>query len=445
MMWTSHQFLEVIVRVLPRAAAVTPNDDRRVYTALVYCEEPLKNLQSPDNLSRISQSLLSCRGLPLVGDESIRIRWTKYQEYIASFVEGEKGTMPMRDRLKETLSPGLLTLFQPESPGSRPLRVWWSCDSPEMEDMPWELIAYETLAPGEQIVFARGLAPQPAPLKPPAQPPLRIGLIYDPQTTHLELMQLFTSTIEGSQFIPLSGPVREALRAAVKENCDGVHLVADAYPTLSYEGVLYFHGYKDPELPAAEMAQMLSGSRILFLGLTAARAANADMTMIGGVLKPAVFRGFACVARWRGLTQTVIAPLGPVLPSDLYRFWHDFYAGLASSPSQWRNAFTRALANLRMMPVAIFLRHPYNQLFTRASQTITFANEQSSLLSTPQELQLNLRASIDAVTQLRNLRSQLASPPDSLIKFLDQEVKRQQSLRVQLEPWTKLGESEELL
>ncbi len=56
---------------------------------------------------------------------------------------------------------------------------------------------------------------------------------------------------------------------------------------------------------------------------------------------------------------------------------------------------------------------------------------------------MNLRASIDAVTQLRHLQSQLSSPPESLNQFLAEEEKRQQSLKEQLEPWSKIAESEE--
>src|SRR5687767_13163025 len=142
------------------------NEAKRSYDALIYTQLQLPQLKRPDKPP--SGQPHEIAGLPLVGRELLTVRWSQYQEYLAAFVEGDKVVQFMRERLLETMPDGLESIFSEALPTSKPVRVWWSSDTPELEDLPWELATHRGRShPAERFSFVRGLPPDtPLPILP---------------------------------------------------------------------------------------------------------------------------------------------------------------------------------------------------------------------------------------------------------------------------------------
>src|SRR5262249_6432665 len=62
-------------------------------------------------------------GMPLRGAGRLTLAWGRYQDYLASFFEGEKALVEMRGRLRQAFSPELLKLVEIVRMASEPLRV----------------------------------------------------------------------------------------------------------------------------------------------------------------------------------------------------------------------------------------------------------------------------------------------------------------------------------
>ncbi len=117
MIGQSSSYAEIVVKITPAriwssgSVKLTENvssrlsEAKRSYDALIYTKLEIPRLERPTapppgQPGEIAQ-------LPLAGKETLTVRWSRYQEYLAAFVEGEKRPSYMRERLLETMPDGL--------------------------------------------------------------------------------------------------------------------------------------------------------------------------------------------------------------------------------------------------------------------------------------------------------------------------------------------------
>lgn len=280
MIQQSSSHAEIVIKISPARSTTSsprqfesssPNrESKRTYDALVYTDLPVP-LSRPEKPPAGQPDRIA--GLPLVGREKITVRWSRYQEYLGAFLEGDKAPDLMRERLLEAMPPGLENLFIQPFPSNQPVRVWWACETPELEDLPWELLTYRNRnEPPDRFSFVRGLPPEtPVPIL-PAGDRLRLAFIHDPQFTPPPLMNaIHTLASPNIEVIPMPQFPRKALEQIVKEGYELVHIVADGIVSSAYEGILYFHGGRStsPEISPGELSSALRGSRVSVLSLTA--------------------------------------------------------------------------------------------------------------------------------------------------------------------------------
>ncbi len=79
---------------------------------------------------------------------------------------------------------------------------------------------------------------------------------------------------------------------------------------------------------------------------------------------PTVFHGFARFGRAVGEGLTVVAPLAPIAPLELGRFWRAFYRSFADVLDV-ESALATATPCPLVVPVVLFLRHRFGRQFTR--------------------------------------------------------------------------------
>ena len=433
-------FEEIVVRVVPsrfttsKATEVdnfpsSSAEPIRSYDALIYTNVNIPWL-APLASPLSGQSPLVA-GLPLTAIERVVVRWSRYQDYLAAFVEGEKAAFLMRERLFETLSPGLEMLFSGQPLSDQPVRVWWSSKTPELEDLPWELVAYaERRGAGRQFSFVRGLPPETPVPKVPVTGRLRLAFIHEPSSTP----ELLRSVLEGLssdklEVIPMTGPPREALLQTVREGYELAHIGADGTVSLAYEGVLWLHDPVVPQFAPGELSAMLRGSRLRILALTERVSSSPDTVEIGSYVVPSAYRAFVYLGNSRLPLPNVVAPLGPVDAWQRNQFWHNFYTGLAASleieeaMAQGRSSGSAAMA--------LFLRQQHKLTFQRLEPTHKVPDVD------PSQMNADLQVSRDLVGQLRALETKYGSLPERVDSFLKQESARQEQLVADLSPWTQ--------
>ena len=462
MMKLQSRFADIVIKVVPQlpnlgAEQRAPNryqsgdEQVRAYHALIYANigVPGINLSSLTGI-RLERALREpVAGLPLAGVEGISVRWGRYQSYLADFVDGSKDPSGMRRRLIDVLSPGLETLFSTGAFDGRPVRIWWSCETPELEDLPWELIAYGGSGDSAgQLAFVRGLPPESdVPIVPLSQH-LRLAFIHDPRYTDWELQNaLQRLPPDVIQVVPMTGPPRAAIAEAVQAGFELMHLVADGAATVGYDGVLFLpgenatHGMEQTEaadgsgwqpLASREFSALCRGSRVSLLGLSAPGSPSPDTIAIGGKQVPSAYRAFAQFASTRLALPSIVAPLGPQPGSLKGDFWVDFYRGLAKSLSL-EDAMAAGRRGKPPVATALFLRHPYGRLFRR-----TLVERGTAQDFSPNQVGAELQLSREVVDRLNALSAQYPELPASIKGFIDEENKQQQAMSEQLDSWVNL-------
>lgn len=302
---------------------------------------------------------LQMGGLPLVGHEEMIIRWRSYAEYLSMFYSGKDALLALRELLYDSLSSGLRGLLQEPPPAGSRLRLWWVNDPPELEDVPWELLAHGQ-SPPPRISIVRGRPPvsvPPLPLSPGR--PLTLA-VFDPAGLAPAPLREALGDLGSSVKIVrlISEDPREALDQAVRAGVEMVHLVADGSVPLGVEGLLDFPG--GATLTPTEACQILRGSRVEILSLSAPSEPLVDHEGL-----PTVFHGFARFGRAFTESVTIVAQLAPIAPSELGRFWRAFYQRFAEALDV-ENALAVATPCPLMVPVVLFLRHRFGHQFTRA-------------------------------------------------------------------------------
>ncbi len=429
---------EIAVRCVPgprtladqAAQSNVQGDAARSYDALIYARMGVPNLRNPKDAGYDPAGELA--GLPLVGVENIRVRWGRYQEYLASFLEGAKDPAKMRYSLFETLSSGLEALFRGETVGGAPARIWWSSEAPELEDLPWELMIYGAKQPMPDLSFVRG---QPSPTPIPVVPvggPLRLALIHGSLPVPDWLRAVLNQLPAGIQLIDMPEEPRAALRRAAAEGYELVHLIADGIVSLAYEGILYLPGATPPELPPRELSSLLGTSRVTVLSIAQAPGLP-DGLPLGGHTVPSFYRATAYLGRSPLPLPTIVAPIGPNEEWQLVPFWANFYHALEST-LEVETAMSGGPAGQPPIAMAIYLRQSARRTFLRVEP------QQVEVNFSPIQIQGDLLNSRQTVTELKNFESQYGELPDSVKQFLKAEDVRQSKLASDLSPWLKAGE-----
>lgn len=441
----SSQFAEIVLRILPARLPIserqstgeeeTAESGKRLYEVLVYSDLDLPNIQQTQD----TEERPHVAGLPFVGKEQITFHWDKYQDYHANFVEAEKAFSMMGGKLRSALSPGLRKLFSEPPDSQKPLRLWLNGETPELDDLPWELISGPGGDPNVRFFLARGLPPEtPTPIIPIGEK-LKIALIhqnmYIPRAFE-EAMRELPDTLE-IRHINLS-PLK-AIEQAVSEGCEIIHIISDGIISLAYEGILYFHresfqgeneqaekGENYPMISPNELCVVLRNSRVGLLCLTEQDYSNPDSMPIAGREVPSVYRAFTYLGGSRLALPSVIAPLGPLDFSQMKDFWKDFYTNLAETLNPQRAISQARNRNAPPLPVAFFLRH---------SQDVLFRHELHQPEVDPVHIDAALRLSRDLVSQLKVHEEIYGDLPPSMNEFVSSEEQKQETLSAELEHW----------
>jgi hypothetical protein len=447
----SSPFTEVVLRIIPARMTTSERQSssesfsssestKRLYDVLIYTDLDIPGIRRqtappPSQRETIAE-------LPFAGSERITVHWSKYQNYLAAFVEGEKAFYMMRDRLLEALSPGLQSLFKNPPMSVKPIRLWLNGDTPELDDLPWELIANLNYnRPPDQFLLVRGLPPEtPAPIVPVGEK-LRLALIHQPLFTPPALLDALRTLPKEIEVIEMTESPQKALERTVKEGYEIVHIVSDGIVSLAYEGILYFHGLDsqsavspssfqssvggESQISPGELTVLLQNSRVSLLCLTEQDYSNPDLVQIGSYKVPSAYRAFTYLGGSRLALPNVVAPLGPLMDHQTNRFWGEFYKNL-SETFNLSQAVTRARSENTPLPVALYLRSSLDVLFRR---------EEHQPEVDPVHLDAALRLSRDVVSQLKAHSAMYGELPESVSEFLNSEETRQKSLSEELEPW----------
>lgn len=409
---------------------------KRSYDALVYTHLKFPKLERPETTPPGQPEEVA--GLPLAGIETLTVRWSHYQEYLAAFLEAVKAIDQMRERLLETMPEGLESLFSEPPPTNQPVRLWWASDTPELEDLPWEVVTYSGRNyPPNRFTFVRGLPPEnPLPILPVGER-LRLAFIHDPSYTPQALDHALRNLPPNIELIDLPEFPRKALEQVAHEGYELVHIVADGIVSSAYEGILYFHGGRttSPEISPGELSAMLRGSRASVLSLSQQEYSSPDMVDIGGQLVPSAYRAFAYLGSSRLPLPSMVVPLGPLQPPEMHAFWQDFYSELGTTLNLQR-AMAGTRTNNSPAPVALFLRHIHEVLFRRRAAT------DEPLQADPTAIGAELQLSHELVEQLKAHNEAYGSLPDSVSEFIESESVRQRGLESALDPWLNPEEGE---
>lgn len=450
-------FAEIVVRIVPSRLSVSERQSfdqsssssestKRFYDVLIYTELDVPNISrqtSPPPGQR-----QSIAGLPFVGSERITIHWSSYQSYYAAFIEGEKAFYMMRERLLEALSPGLNALFSSPLSTGKPVRLWLNGETPELDDLPWELLTYgRRNSSSEQFSLVRGLPPETlAPIVPVGER-LRLALIHQPGFTPACLSDALNELPPEIELIEFTDSPLKALEEVARKGYELVHIVADGVVSLAYEGILYFHGLQSEssfqsysyqqsdsaQITPGELSTLLGNSRASVLCLTEQDYSNPDLVEIAGREVPSAYRAFAYLGGSRLPLPSIVAPLGPLKKEQGKEFWTEFYKHLTDT-FDLSQAVTRSRQKFNHpLPVALFLRHFQNILFRRES-------EENRTEVDPVHLGATLQLSNELATQLKAHLSSYGNQSEGVSRFLESEEKRQAVLSEQLEPWLKSEE-----
>lgn len=362
-------------------------------------------------------------GEPLVGGERFDVHWGRYTDYLSSYAAGGKGAGMMRDRLIEAMPDSLSRLLTGEFGNGRPTRTWFYSEATELNELPWELLAYGN---GRRVqhgsTFVRGIPPDAAPPLVPISGRLRLGLVDPDQRSSGALRDALGLLSGRLEIVPLMGGGRQALREAAESGIELLHVVADASITSSYDGWIEIPGADDLPLPPGEVAKLLRGSRVRSIGLTPpAKKSGRRSTAMA-----AAYRAFAHFATTSHPLPTVVAPLGPMSERQVVDFWSTFYGTLGET-LEIEKAMVAAQRQ-SIAEVALFLRQVQSGTFRRVSEADRPETD-------PSVVDAELASSRELVEQFESLNASLGVETPSLDRFLQSERKRQSGLEKDVSNW----------
>jgi len=425
----------VIVRVVRATRPVyeraikrkdSPDNRTAEYMALVYARVDLP-LRRPEQLPTGQQREWS--GEPLAGVQPFTMSWGHYDEYLATYMGGAKGAYLMRERLFDALPDELEAVLAGNFGAGQRSRTWFSSEAPELDELPWELVAY---ANGQRAQsgssFVRGLPPEvPSPLV-PVRDQLRLALLDPLEAAPAGLLAALDELGPQLDVSRISAPIREGMHAAASGGFELVHLVADGLVTASYDGVLHFPDTPEGELTAGETAGLLRGSRVRVIGLTSARSGDPALTTIGHRRVPSAYRAFTYFATSPMTLPNIVAPQGPLGDHEVHRFWRTFYEELCAT-HELDGSIARAQQS---EPLAM-------SLFLRQLQLPTFRRVKADVkqMAEPGAAKVQLETSKELVAQLETLRSKHGVRTKSLDAFVDKERMRQTQLEAEVSEWVE--------
>jgi hypothetical protein len=363
-------------------------------------------------------------GMPLRSVEWVKLRWSVYREYLDHFHDGDKASDHMRERLFEAVSPGLASLV--ESSSIRRRRIWWSCESPETEELPWELMV---LRPGVETSFVRGLPGPPRALI-PRRGPLKIMVVARSEDD-IDRLGLRTPMAD-VHLIGVSGakPARTAIDEAVRAGAELLHVVADGTVLPSWDSLLKIG---DETLASSELSSRVRGSRITLIALSpsvAAIASEPDRV-------PTVYRAFSHIGRAVDATN-VVAQLGPWDHARIPLF-PAVYIATAKTNSIEAGVREARQHTSSLAPLTLFLLQRLGRELsarTRTSADVVAGN--------PQQAEAHADVARRVVGQLRAVDQRypsLAAPLSGTTEFREQEASIEK-LDADLAPWTQLEDDE---
>jgi hypothetical protein len=421
----------VFVRVVPATPylsrglmeTMSSSDDplrRAAYTALVYSQldVPVTPVES------VSSSIAeSWAGEPLRGAETFVVNWARYADYASQYFEGEKGSFMMRERLFDALPRPLVDILTGRLPSGQRSRTWFHSDAPEVNQLPWELVAYaEGQRPQGAASFVRGIPPDAASPLVPVSGPLHLGLL-DPGGGISDAFRRVIAGLGGEvEVVHLSGGPREALRAAASGGLELVHVIAGASITSSYDGVLEFAGSGEDPMTSSELASILRGSRVQLVGLTPPRddVLRSPSDYSGA---PSVYRAFTYFATSPYPLPNVVLPVGPMDDDQVATFWSAFYPAVAASLDL--EAAMLDAQRVRIVPAGLFLRQLQVAAFKRVTEQPTVE---------PNAVSVELEASQALLQQLDELNALGVKAP-RLDRLVKREQQRQVRLQADVSPW----------
>jgi hypothetical protein len=425
MMTESARTNDICIRILPARETGSGTQGERVYQALFYGEalqEGPREIEGADE---------HWDDAPLRATGRLTIMWRRYQEMLADFYEGIQGAEKMAHRFRDAFSPGIRGVIDSIGRGRPARRVWWACEAPELDDIPWELMFHRPNTPPVSWNCFRGAPPKAPPPILPVRDALQL-FWTDNHYTPDWLRDVLKSQLPGIRTVAVSGSLRETLREAAAAGAELLHCCADGVVSLAYEGALYDHLTKET-ITTAQVVNSFRGSRLSVLGLTPQDAENPDFMPLGGREMPSVYRAFACFGATRQPLPTIATPLGPCGP-ETAAFWKSFYEALGSS-HYLDKATQAARATSPGAPFAVFLRHGQSKLFRPAMQR-TYQSE-------PQQVAFRLNSAARALGKIESLKNRFGDVPDYLKEFAEAEGKLHDRLGAELADWSRLEQEEE--
>ncbi|WP_437679668.1 hypothetical protein [Sorangium sp. So ce131] len=365
-----HRYHEIVVRIAPSerqagpvtgALATSGGGAPRRYDAWIYTRLPLPvELGKVEPVAGGAAPPPEVGGLPLIGHEEISVTWLSYGEYLSLFYGGEESVRELRRRVGGSISGGLRGLWQLKPRPERRLRLWWSSQTPELEDLPWEILELGGRRP-PRFSIVRGSPGKAAPPLPVLEgEPLRVAVIDPAGGAPVALSDALSSLGPGVEvvWIEQEDPCK-AIAEAASAGCQVLHLVADGAVPFGLEGLLELSCDEDETISPRELAAMLRGSRVAVLALT-----PPESPRIGHLGMPTVFHAFARFGHDSGEGPTIVAQLGPMPPPAIRDFWSAFYERLAAS-FDVEDAMSSAAQRPLVTPVVVFLRHRLGRQFCR--------------------------------------------------------------------------------
>jgi hypothetical protein len=431
------QSRDIVIRLFRAAQHRTAESEARerrseYFDAAIYSELRLEIEGTPPNF-RYHPSL---SGLPLAGMEHVTLDGAGYEGDHASFIEGESSMRRMRERLLGSLSTNLRRLLT-EPPSD--IRVWWSSSTPEIDALPWELVAGPDLRRvSRRVVFLRGVPPRtPIPGLPVTANP-RLATVC---RRHLVPEWALVIERRFSEYVTvIDAPLRDGIAEAVRAGYELLHIFTDAIVSSACDGILYDAvlgaepgRQNEAELHPGELSRMLSGSRVALLSLSCIRHSSAEVQEFAGRRVLSAYRAFAYLGATSLPIPTTLAELGPIPDAEMASFWERFYSELMPG---WH--LTESLRKAQELlpfapPVALFCRHAGGKLFRRAD-----AGDSNQLMQVRKDLLLSeqLTRELSALSQKYG-EDEL---PGSIANFLRSADSRKTRLRSELESWTDTSE-----
>lgn len=380
---TTVRFDEILVNIGPRPGRYEPtNQDAekpavRDYDVTVYTNRS----ELRGSVPRPGRYPSSIGGLPLVSLETIKIRWHRYDEYLELFLDAEKSARVMRERLLELFSSGLETIFESRFAG--PTRIWWNCLSPELEELPWELLGSNPS--GIPVSLARGVPGDLAPLI-PISGPLRLGIV-GANAAPPRLRDLGTG-VNGITATAFDGPISSAIARAIREGSELVHVFTNGRVSLGFDSVLELAG---STISPGQLHSCLTGSRTALMSFSLTHESENERDVA-----KTTYSAFSHLGGG-GSTTTLLAPIGPIQPSRAADFWHSFYETFPRSLSIEDALLEAQHHRSAPVPIALFLRHRLGYAFTRRPASASVE---------PQRLDAEVRVSRDILESISKIQKQ---------------------------------------